>query len=65
MDSAHHCSQTRAVHSFGPPAWTTLSVIAGRTTTIKLGTIHLAQPFRAQGMTAKMAAHWTRSRVGG
>ena len=29
--------------------WTTLSVIAARTATIKLGTIHLAQPFRAQG----------------
>ena len=56
MDSAHHCSQTRAVHSFGPPAWTTLSVIARRTSSIKLGTIHLAQPFRGPAMTPKMAA---------
>jgi alkanesulfonate monooxygenase SsuD/methylene tetrahydromethanopterin reductase-like flavin-dependent oxidoreductase (luciferase family) len=36
--------------------WTTLAVIAGRTTRIKLGTIHLAQPFRAPAITAKMAA---------
>jgi alkanesulfonate monooxygenase SsuD/methylene tetrahydromethanopterin reductase-like flavin-dependent oxidoreductase (luciferase family) len=36
--------------------WTTLSVIAGRTSRVKLGTIHLAQPFRAPAMTAKMAA---------
>lgn len=35
--------------------WTTLSVIAGRTSRIKLGTIHLAQPFRAPALTAKMA----------
>ena len=28
--------------------WTTLSVIAGRTSSIKLGTIHLAQPFRGR-----------------
>jgi alkanesulfonate monooxygenase SsuD/methylene tetrahydromethanopterin reductase-like flavin-dependent oxidoreductase (luciferase family) len=36
--------------------WTTLSFIAGRTTRIKLGTIHLAQPFRAPSIAAKMAA---------
>jgi alkanesulfonate monooxygenase SsuD/methylene tetrahydromethanopterin reductase-like flavin-dependent oxidoreductase (luciferase family) len=36
--------------------WTTLSVIAGQTSTIKLGTIHLAQPFRAPAIAAKMAA---------
>jgi alkanesulfonate monooxygenase SsuD/methylene tetrahydromethanopterin reductase-like flavin-dependent oxidoreductase (luciferase family) len=36
--------------------WTTLSVIAGRTTSIKLGTIHLAQPFRHPAIAAKMAA---------
>jgi alkanesulfonate monooxygenase SsuD/methylene tetrahydromethanopterin reductase-like flavin-dependent oxidoreductase (luciferase family) len=36
--------------------WTTLAVIAGRTTRVKLGTIHLAQPFRAPAITAKMAA---------
>src|SRR6266568_8381551 len=36
--------------------WTTLAVIAGRTSRIKLGTIHLAQPFRAPAMAAKMAA---------
>lgn len=36
--------------------WTTLSVIAGRTSTIKLGTIHLAQPFRHPAICAKMAA---------
>ena len=36
--------------------WTTLSVIAGRTSRIKLGTIHLAQPFRAPAIAAKMAA---------
>ena len=36
--------------------WTTLSVIAGRTSHIKLGTIHLAQPFRAPAIAAKMAA---------
>jgi alkanesulfonate monooxygenase SsuD/methylene tetrahydromethanopterin reductase-like flavin-dependent oxidoreductase (luciferase family) len=36
--------------------WTTLSVIAGRTSTIKLGTIHLAQPFRHPAIAAKMAA---------
>ena len=35
--------------------WTTLSVIAGRTSHIKLGTIHLAQPFRAPAIVAKMA----------
>lgn len=36
--------------------WTTLAVIAGRTTRVKLGTIHLAQPFRAPAIVAKMAA---------
>jgi alkanesulfonate monooxygenase SsuD/methylene tetrahydromethanopterin reductase-like flavin-dependent oxidoreductase (luciferase family) len=36
--------------------WTTLSVIAGRTNRVLLGTIHLAQPFRAPAMAAKMAA---------
>ncbi len=36
--------------------WTTLAVIAGRTQGIKLGTIHLAQPFRAPAIAAKMAA---------
>jgi alkanesulfonate monooxygenase SsuD/methylene tetrahydromethanopterin reductase-like flavin-dependent oxidoreductase (luciferase family) len=36
--------------------WTTLSVIAGRTSRVKLGTIHLAQPFRAPAIAAKMAA---------
>jgi alkanesulfonate monooxygenase SsuD/methylene tetrahydromethanopterin reductase-like flavin-dependent oxidoreductase (luciferase family) len=36
--------------------WTTLSVIAGRTSSIKLGTIHLAQPFRSPSIAAKMAA---------
>jgi alkanesulfonate monooxygenase SsuD/methylene tetrahydromethanopterin reductase-like flavin-dependent oxidoreductase (luciferase family) len=36
--------------------WTTLSVIAGRTQDIKLGTIHMAQPFRAPAIAAKMAA---------
>jgi alkanesulfonate monooxygenase SsuD/methylene tetrahydromethanopterin reductase-like flavin-dependent oxidoreductase (luciferase family) len=36
--------------------WTSLSVIAGRTSTVKLGTIHLAQPFRHPAMAAKMAA---------
>jgi len=36
--------------------WTTLSDIAGRTSSIKLGTIHLAQPFRAPSLMAKMAA---------
>ena len=35
--------------------WTTLSVIAGCTSRIKLGTIHLAQPFRAPAIAAKMA----------
>jgi alkanesulfonate monooxygenase SsuD/methylene tetrahydromethanopterin reductase-like flavin-dependent oxidoreductase (luciferase family) len=35
--------------------WTTLSVIAGRTSRIQLGTIHLAQPFRAPAIVAKMA----------
>jgi alkanesulfonate monooxygenase SsuD/methylene tetrahydromethanopterin reductase-like flavin-dependent oxidoreductase (luciferase family) len=35
--------------------WTTLSVIAGRTSRVKLGTIHLAQPFRAPQIAAKMA----------
>jgi alkanesulfonate monooxygenase SsuD/methylene tetrahydromethanopterin reductase-like flavin-dependent oxidoreductase (luciferase family) len=35
--------------------WTTLSVIAGRTSRVKLGTIHLAQPFRAPAIAAKMA----------
>jgi alkanesulfonate monooxygenase SsuD/methylene tetrahydromethanopterin reductase-like flavin-dependent oxidoreductase (luciferase family) len=36
--------------------WTTLAVIAGRTRHVKLGTIHLAQPFRAPAIAAKMAA---------
>ena len=36
--------------------WTTLAVIAGRTNRVELGTIHLAQPFRAPALTAKMAA---------
>jgi alkanesulfonate monooxygenase SsuD/methylene tetrahydromethanopterin reductase-like flavin-dependent oxidoreductase (luciferase family) len=36
--------------------WTTLAVIAGRTSQVKLGTIHLAQPFRAPALAAKMAA---------
>lgn len=36
--------------------WTTLSVIAGRTERVQLGTIHLAQPFRAPSLMAKMAA---------
>jgi len=36
--------------------WTTLSVIAGRTSAVKLGTIHLAQPFRSPSIIAKMAA---------
>lgn len=36
--------------------WTTLSAIAGRTERIKLGTIHLAQPFRQPAIAAKMAA---------
>jgi alkanesulfonate monooxygenase SsuD/methylene tetrahydromethanopterin reductase-like flavin-dependent oxidoreductase (luciferase family) len=36
--------------------WTTLSVIAGRTSHMKLGTIHLAQPFRAPAIAAKMAS---------
>ena len=36
--------------------WSTLSVIAGRTDTVKLGTIHLAQPFRQPAIAAKMAA---------
>lgn len=36
--------------------WTTLSVIAGRTSRIELGTIHLAQPLRAPALVAKMAA---------
>jgi alkanesulfonate monooxygenase SsuD/methylene tetrahydromethanopterin reductase-like flavin-dependent oxidoreductase (luciferase family) len=36
--------------------WTTLSVLAGRTQRVKLGTIHLAHPFRHPALTAKMAA---------
>src|SRR5688572_10606731 len=36
--------------------WTTLSVIAGKTSRVQLGTIHLAQPFRAPAIAAKMAA---------
>ena len=36
--------------------WTTLSVIAGKTSRVQLGTIHLAQPFRAPALAAKMAA---------
>ncbi|HZQ99173.1 MAG TPA: LLM class flavin-dependent oxidoreductase [Chloroflexota bacterium] len=34
--------------------WTTLSVIAGRTSRVRLGTIHLAQPFRHPAILAKM-----------
>ncbi|MDQ3808934.1 MAG: LLM class flavin-dependent oxidoreductase [Chloroflexota bacterium] len=36
--------------------WTTLSVIAGRTSRVELGSIHMAQPFRAPSLTAKMVA---------
>jgi alkanesulfonate monooxygenase SsuD/methylene tetrahydromethanopterin reductase-like flavin-dependent oxidoreductase (luciferase family) len=36
--------------------WTTLSVIAGRTSKVKLGTIHLAQPFRHPALCAKASA---------
>jgi alkanesulfonate monooxygenase SsuD/methylene tetrahydromethanopterin reductase-like flavin-dependent oxidoreductase (luciferase family) len=36
--------------------WTTLSFIAGRTSRVKLGSIHLAQPFREPAIAAKMAA---------
>lgn len=36
--------------------WTTLSLLAGRTQRIGLGTIHLAQPFRHPALIAKMAA---------
>ncbi|MCC6628624.1 MAG: LLM class flavin-dependent oxidoreductase [Chloroflexi bacterium] len=36
--------------------WTTLSVLAGRTRRVQLGTIHLAHPFRQPAVTAKMAA---------
>ena len=36
--------------------WTTLSVIAGKTSRVQLGTIHLAQPFREPAIAAKMAA---------
>jgi alkanesulfonate monooxygenase SsuD/methylene tetrahydromethanopterin reductase-like flavin-dependent oxidoreductase (luciferase family) len=36
--------------------WTTLSVLAGRTRRVALGTIHLAHPFRHPALTAKMAA---------
>jgi alkanesulfonate monooxygenase SsuD/methylene tetrahydromethanopterin reductase-like flavin-dependent oxidoreductase (luciferase family) len=36
--------------------WTTLSFIAGRTSRVQLGTIHLAQPFREPAIAAKMAA---------
>ncbi|MCA1644399.1 MAG: LLM class flavin-dependent oxidoreductase, partial [Chloroflexi bacterium] len=36
--------------------WTTLALIAGRTSRIRLGTIHLAQPFRAPAIAAKMSA---------
>jgi len=35
--------------------WTTLSVIAGKTSRVQLGTIHMAQPFRAPALVAKMA----------
>ena len=45
------------VHGFDDAileGWTTLSVIAGRTSSIRLGTIHLAQLFRAPSLTAKM-----------
>lgn len=36
--------------------WTTVSAIAGRTTSIRLGMIHLAQPFRTPQLAAKMSA---------
>src|SRR5215471_12624996 len=36
--------------------WTTLSVIAGRINSIRLGNIHMAQPFRHPAIAAKMAA---------
>ena len=36
--------------------WTTLSLLAGRTRRVALGTIHLAHPFRHPALTAKMAA---------
>ncbi len=36
--------------------WSTLAFLAGRTSRIRLGTIHLAHLFRAPGLTAKMAA---------
>jgi alkanesulfonate monooxygenase SsuD/methylene tetrahydromethanopterin reductase-like flavin-dependent oxidoreductase (luciferase family) len=36
--------------------WTTLCVAAGRTERIRLGTIHLAQPFRHPAVMAKMAS---------
>ena len=36
--------------------WTTLSAIAGKTSTIQLGSIHMAQPFRQPAIAAKMAA---------
>lgn len=36
--------------------WTTLSVLAGRTRRIRLGTIHLAQAFRHPSLVAKMVA---------
>lgn len=36
--------------------WTTLSYLAGRTRHVQLGTIHMAEVFRAPALTAKMAA---------
>lgn len=36
--------------------WSTLSFLAGRTSRIRLGTIHLSHHFRPPGLTAKMAA---------
>jgi len=36
--------------------WTTLSALAGRTSKIKLGTIHLCDGFRYPSLTAKMSA---------
>lgn len=36
--------------------WTTLSVLAGMTSSIRLGTIHLGNEFRHAPLTAKMAA---------
>ncbi len=36
--------------------WTTLSVIAGCTRRVQLGSIHMAQPFRSPALAAKMVA---------